>query len=317
MPQCTGYEWTYHNHYKQFLKMGSGFRYRVSGCRLVNTPGRLRFLTALCLLALLLASCDIVEAPYTETTDNGQAGINPQKVLLFDFTGHTCKSCPKAHASIELLAGLYGDRLVPVTFHLGYFAKPLSAGKFTTDFRTPEGTLLEKYFDFVSFPVGTVQSLGQSELEPYATWPALVSADIQGDAPVKIEIVSKFLHGLNTSAPEITITALKSISGQLNLAVYLVENGIIDWQKDEDSDPMDIPDYVHNQVFRTSFNGLWGQPVGSADGIVKGFTYATEFSKVLNAGWNHENCTIIAFVYLNETKEIVQVESVELEMTVH
>jgi hypothetical protein len=262
------------------------------------------------LILLLLASCDIIEAPFMETSKGDTTAIaNPQKVLLFDFTGHTCKSCPKAHKSIEQLIGLYGDRLVPVAFHLGYFAKPLTSGKFSTDFRTSEGTLLEKHFEFTSFPIGSVQTLNSQQLQPYASWPAAVAANITGNAPVRIGIAVNYLSGLNAVTAKISLTAMESVTGQLNLAVYLVEDSIIDWQKDEDFDPMDIPDYVHNHVFRTSLNGLWGQTVGNADGIAKDYIFETEFSKILNTGWKVENCVLIAFVYRQDTREVLQVET--------
>lgn len=261
------------------------------------------------IILLLLFSCDIIEEPFMEKNDDGQVTTeNPQKVLLIDFTGHTCKSCPKAHQSIEQLQGLFGGRIVPIAFHLGYFAKPMTSGKFTTDFRTPEGTLLEKYFDFVSFPIGTVQTLNKDQLQPYAAWPAAVSAGISGDAPIKIEIDPEYLAGLGAIAGHIHVTALQAVSGQVNLAVYLVEDSIVDWQKDEDFDPMDIPDYVHNNVFRTSLTGLWGQPVGNADGLAKGFTIETQLAKLLNPAWKIQNCTLVAFVYREDTKEIIQVE---------
>lgn len=261
------------------------------------------------IILLLLFSCDIIEEPFMEKNDDGQVTTeNPQKVLLIDFTGHTCKSCPKAHQSIEQLQGLFGGRIVPIAFHLGYFAKPMTSGKFTTDFRTPEGTLLEKYFDFVSFPIGTVQTLNKDQLQPYAAWPAAVSAGISGDAPIKIEIDPEYLAGLGAIAGHIHVTALQAVSGQVNLAVYLVEDSIVDWQKDEDFDPMDIPDYVHNNVFRTSLTGLWGQPVGNADGLAKGFTIETQLAKLLHPAWKIQNCTLVAFVYREDTKEIIQVE---------
>lgn len=269
----------------------------------------IRHLSLLLLLVLPFASCDIIEAPFTEKNDDGQpTTVNPQKVLLIDFTGHTCKSCPKAHKAINQLTGLYGSRLVPVEFHLGYFAKPMTSGKFTTDFRTPEGTLLESYFDFVSFPTGTVQTLDKDQLQPYASWSSAVSADILGDSPVKIEIFPVYLPGLRTITPEIRITSLEAVEGPLNLAVYLVEDGIVDWQKDEDFDPMDIPDYVHNHVFRTSLNGLWGEPVGTPSGMVKGNIFERDYSKVPDAGWRVEKCSIIAFVYRTATRQVVQAE---------
>jgi len=265
------------------------------------------------LFLLLIASCDVIEAPFIESTGGGDSTVsNPRKVMIFDFTGHTCKSCPKAHTAISQLKGLYGDRLVPVAFHLGYFAKPLTTGKFTTDFRTPEGTLLESYFDFISFPIGTVQSMNKEGLQPYPSWPASVAAAIEGESPLKIRIVPEYLPGLSAITPEVYVTALEKIEGPVSLAVYLVEDGIVDWQKDEDFSGLDNPDYIHNHVFRTSLSGLWGQRIGSDQGMDKGYIYEIELSKTLNPAWKTENCSIIAFVYREDTKEIIQVESVDL-----
>ncbi|MFA6128360.1 MAG: Omp28-related outer membrane protein [Bacteroidales bacterium] len=282
----------------------------IIGYRLSAFASRLTLHASRFLVMVVLASCDIIESPFIETGDDGQQTANPQKVLLFDFTGHTCKSCPKAHQSIDQMKVLYGDRIVPIAFHLGYFAKPNTSGKFTTDFRTPEGTLLEKYYDFVSFPIGTVQTLNNQQLQPYASWPALVSANLAGDSPLKIRIIPEYLPGLNAITPEVSITALGAVSGPLSLAVYLVEDSIVDWQKDEDFDPMDIPEYIHNHVFRTSLNGLWGEPACPVEGVAKGFTFQIEYSKILSPGWKISKCTIIAFVYHSDTKEIVQVESI-------
>ena len=263
-------------------------------------------------LVLFLFACDIVEAPFMEVPeDGGQTSANPQNVLVLDFTGHTCKSCPKAHQAIGRMEELYGSRLVPIAFHLGYFSKPLLTGKFTTDFRTPEGTLLENYFEFVSFPIGTVQTLDNNLLQPYASWPSLVAEAIKGDSPVKISITPEYLSGLNAVNPEISIIALDNVPGPLSFSVYLTEDSIVDWQKDEDFDPMDIPGYQHNHVFRTSLNGLWGQKVGTNSGFEKGFTYKGRLSKILDAKWNIDNCNLIALVYREDTREIVQVVTVK------
>jgi len=107
---------------------------------------------------------------------------------------------------------------------------------------------------------------------------------------------------------------LQTVPGAVSLAVYVLEDGIVDWQKDEDFDLLDIPDYVHNHVFRTSLNGLWGERVGGDTGLQKGIIEKVEFSKILNPAWKAENCTVIAFVYLDSTKRIIQVESSKLNL---
>ncbi len=230
-----------------------------------------------------------------------------QRVLVIDFTGHTCKSCPKAHHTIDQLKELYGDRIVPVAFHLGYFAKTQSGEKFTTDFRTPEGALLEKYFDFISFPIGTVQNIRTDGLIPHGTWPSAAGALMSGKAPVKIGVKTEYLAGLHALTADVEITALEAVAGTLKVAVWVVEDSITDWQKDEDFDPMDIPDYVHNHVFRTSMNGLWGETIGSAADMEKGSTFTKEFSVALKSNWLARNCSVVVVVYREEGMEVVQV----------
>ena len=264
-------------------------------------------------LALMLAGCDYIQAPFMEKTDDGgQTTDEVQRVLVIDFTGHTCKSCPKAHHTLGQLKDLYGDRVVPVAFHLGYFAKTQSGDKFTTDFRTPEGGLLEKYFEFVSFPIGTVQNIRTDGLIPHGTWPSAVGALMSEKAPIKIGVKTEYLAGLHGLTADVDITALEAVAGTLKVAVWVVENSITDWQKDEDFDPMDIPDYVHNHVFRTSMNGLWGETIGSAANLEKGFTFTKEFSVALKTGWKAGNCQVVVVVYREEGMEVVQVAGYRL-----
>jgi hypothetical protein len=263
-------------------------------------------------LLLGLSSCDYIEAPYTEKIDGGgEVTANQQNVLLLDFTGHTCKSCPKAHRTIDQLKTLYGDRVVPVAFHLGYFAKTQSGTKFTTDFRTPEGGLLEKYFEFVSFPIGTVQNISKEGLIQHGTWPSEVSAYMDGDAPIKLGIQTNYLQGLHAFTIQVDVKALAAVEGTLKMAAWVVQDSIIDWQKDEDLEDMDDPDYVHMHVFRTSFNGLWGETMNAVPGVAKDFTFAKELSVALKPEWKAEDCMVVVVVYREEDKRVMQVRSSE------
>jgi len=263
-------------------------------------------------LLLVLPSCDYIEAPYTEKIDGGgEVTANPQNVLLLDFTGHTCKSCPKAHRTIEQLRTLYGDRVVPVAFHLGYFAKTQSGTRFTTDFRTPEGGLLEKYYEFVSFPIGTVQNISKEGLIQHGSWPSEVSAYMGDESPVKIDLKTSYLQGLHALTAKVDLTALAPVEGTLYLAAWVVQDSIIDWQKDEDFEDMDIPDYVHMHVFRTSFNGLWGEAMNAVPGVAKDFTFTRDLSVALKPEWKQENCRVVVVVYREEDKRVIQVRSGE------
>ena len=45
----------------------------------------------------ILSSCEVVEGPYqNEINSNGSSETVLQKILIEDFTGHTCRNCPEA-----------------------------------------------------------------------------------------------------------------------------------------------------------------------------------------------------------------------------
>lgn len=256
-------------------------------------------------------SCDIIEPPYLEEINTDTLPDNPTNVLLLEFTGHTCKSCPKAHRTIDLIQELYGDRVIPVAFHLGYFSIPIPGESFNTDFRTPEGNILEQYYTFVSFPIGAVQSFASNTLMPHASWSASVSEHVSHQAPIKIELDPQYLPGLSAVQCQVTIETLTEYNLPSRLALYLIEDHIIDWQKDEEAPVLDVPNYEHNHVFRTSFNSVWGEPV-ELNCDAAGKIFEGEYSLILEQDWIPENCQLVALVYCTDRYNVIQVESVHL-----
>lgn len=267
-------------------------------------------------LFLSLISCDVIDGPFFENHDFGGNEIeNPQKVLLIDFTGHTCKSCPKAHRTIDQIHDLYGEQVIPIAFHLGYFARAQSEGKFSTDFNTDEGSVLETFYEFVSFPIGLVNKLNKESLSPYANWASETATFIEDKADIAISASSEFTEATGIASVEIELTDV-SASGlssdtNLKLAVYLVESHIISWQKDEDSDPMDVEDYEHNHVFRDAIGSVWGEDIsfdGSGEDGIK-----VSRSLEINQSWMADNCAFVIFVYNSASMEVVQVEQITMK----
>ncbi len=257
--------------------------------------------------SLIFGACDVIEGPYLEEHDDG--GVIGEKnlinVLILDFTGHTCKSCPKAHRTIDQLSDLYGDRVIPVAFHLGYFARPLSGDKFTKDFRTIQGAELESYYEFESFPIGLVGNLDKASLSSYSSWPTEVDAVMNDEATV--ELMTTIDYHENSREVQLTIKLINNstLDGDVRLAVYLLEDGIISWQKDEDMDPIDIENYVHNHVFRTSVGSVWGETLSKSDCSV-GANVQIEKFLVLEPSWVPENCSLVVFLYEAGIMEVIQ-----------
>ena len=100
-------------------------------------------LLILFLITITFFSCDKIEGPYKIDNGNG----NPidtntfiKKILVEDYSGHTCSNCPNAARELEALIDIYGNKIVPITVHAGKtYARPYSssqAPKYQYDFRT-------------------------------------------------------------------------------------------------------------------------------------------------------------------------------------
>ena len=90
-----------------------------------------------------LIACDKIEQDEF-LLDGGGVEIDTttfvKKVLIEDFTGHTCQNCPQAADEIHTLQQIsaYQGKIVAIGIHAGFFAETNT--NFPTDFRTPEGT---------------------------------------------------------------------------------------------------------------------------------------------------------------------------------
>jgi len=93
----------------------------------------------------IFQSCDKIDAPYLvkQECDNPNPQQATRKVVLEEFTGHTCVNCPTASAVAHNLANIYEDQLVLISVHAGAYSEPES-GDFSYDFRTSTGNELDQ-----------------------------------------------------------------------------------------------------------------------------------------------------------------------------
>ena len=68
----------------------------------------------------------------------------------------------------------------------------------------------------------------------------------------------------------------------------------------------EIPDYEHNHIFRTSLNGTWGELIDLNQESIINKTFSFPY---LNSNIDDlYKCSIIAYVYNEDTNEIIQAE---------
>lgn len=260
--------------------------------------------------AIIIQSCDKVDPPYKK---NAVVLSGERKVLVEDYTGHKCGNCPRASKSLYDLKSIYGENLIILAVHAGSFATTFPAGApyYTYDFRTSVGTTLDTDFgiSLAGNPNGMVnrRQVNGSYIISSTQWGEEVNNVLSSTEPVPVKmtianVYNDFTRELQTA---VTTEYYSTLSGTYKLCVFMAEDSLVNWQKDYDQNPDDVPDYVHREFLRGSMNGTYGDVVSETnEGVIK----TQNFTATLDAGWNEEQFSVIAFLYNEATKEIIQVE---------
>lgn len=281
---------------------------------------RITALMALCIFLGL--GCDRITGPFVEIQQDIDTTWNPvfmpranpiKKILLEDFTGHQCGNCPRAHEEVQNLSNQYPEKLIVLSEHVGYFAEVHSSGKYTYDFRTTVGNEIDNEFgaSAAGLPKGMINriSYNNSKIHDKNLWNTLVSQELQKPVLADIQILYKW----NSKKTKLDV-AVQAKNIQLNtsenykLFVYLVEDSIINWQKDYSKNPSDIPDYVHRHVLRASFNGTWGENVVWSNQL-----FEKKYALNIPDGYQKDKLSVVAAIYETNSKEIIQVEEEKIQ----
>jgi thiol-disulfide isomerase/thioredoxin len=262
-------------------------------------------------------ACDKIDSPYVTPTGGGtvDTATEVKKIILIEeFTGQKCPNCPEMAVSIKSLQETFGEKIVVVAIHAGFFAMPLGA-IFSTDYRTPEGTDLDQFFDIGSagYPKGLVNRTGYTSgtyrLES-AELAGRVAELLEGDTLANIGISHNYSPDSRSLAVEINVRALAPLQNKLLLSVFITEDNIVSPQQDKTEI---ISDYVHQHVLRTSLNGTWGDQLSDGSAIDPGTSFKQNYQSTLSEDWNYENCNIVAFVYDGDTYEVLQAVEVKIK----
>jgi hypothetical protein len=264
-------------------------------------------------LSVFFNSCDVIEEPYIE---EGSLVWNGRKSLLLDFTGHTCGNCPDGHNKIEAILNNYGEAVIPVAIHCGWYSRIEGSNinqpfyyDFTTDIGFElggDGITTGGALGVQGQPIGVVNVLKGDALKSPSAWASEVAKYISSFPQYEIEI-DAFYNSIDSIIEcNVIVESITENRNELHLVVYVLENNIVQWQRDYGSDPENVENYEHNHVLRGGFNGTWGEAI--ADKVYTEKTYQTKLGK----DWVPNNCLILAFVYNSETYEVLQAEEIKL-----
>lgn len=274
--------------------------------------------------SLYLTACTYVEQPYINPPVDPSAcpaptfpaNTNTRKNILFEeFTGHTCGNCPGGAYDIRTIyIPQYGDTLVVVSVHAGGFALVELPG-YPTNFSTVSGEAYNDFFGVSGYPVGMINRVPFPSTSPLIgkpNWANALTIEAAKPLEVNLQMITDYDSVSNKLCVHVESDFLVNKTGQYNLIVYLVEDSIVAPQKNYpgSGDPdYAIPteyNYMHRHVLRANLNGTWGSSVvnGSAN---SGDKFVNSIQYQVNPSWNKHRLHLVAYIYDNANKEVLQV----------
>jgi hypothetical protein len=270
---------------------------------------------SLIVIALCFMACNKIESPYLTLSEQEDVDVvfpelDPntvyRKILFDEYTGHLCPNCPSGHQVLEQLLDIYGDTLVAVCIHAGELAEPEAGMPY--DFRTPTGDQLNNDYHILYNPQAIINRTGAPIDKPQ--WVNGVQ-NANRSLHAAIQIINQFSESNWSLKINTKTTMLEEYNQPVQLSLLLVEDNIIKPQKNNSEI---VEDYVHNHVLRAGINGNYGEHI-SPEGLVNKdssylYGYSIDFT---GKDWVPENCSVIAVLLDENSKEVLQVEKVKVK----
>lgn len=279
-----------------------------------------------CCTALFIQSCDYVSNPYETITAAGGPGdstVHERRVLVEDYTGHKCTACPPAAVAAQQLINTFGEKVIVVGVHAGFFATPTTpagapAGSYLVDFRTAAGTAYDSptYFGISSEgnPNGMINrkdydGTSTAHIKSYSSWPTEVASLLAIPPVADLTITNVYNAGTRSLSINLVSEFISDtlLSGSYSLIVMITQDSIIDWQL---NNGVHVPDYVHRHVLRDNVNGTWGESLVSGTitpgaPITKNYVYTLPAAYLGNT-CDALHCHVVAFIYNTANYEVIQ-----------
>jgi hypothetical protein len=302
---------------------------------------------ALCVAALTSAawvSCDNIDEEDRFVTDSEPTSWNftvrtdtltfegetwtvqrAHRLLIEDFTGYRCSNCPDMAEFIEqslienvdslaIVVGMHmeGNNLSTTPASLPFQLSTAEAATYgetlsgwTADNIALPAVAVDRvmtdnnaiYTGTSETNKNTVSKLAQAQYSRYNT--TLDPATPNFDLAVNVTPTAEG-YALSTLVLSDDTTNL-----DLKLLLWVIEDGIVGFQQTASN----IGNYTHNHVFRSSVNGTWGEPIALDASTLSAVAHNT---LTLNASWEAQNCSVVAFVYRDDTKEVLNAVKVGL-----
>ena len=121
----------------------------------------------------------------------------------------------------------------------------------------------------------------------YNAWAASIHNELQRPTSLTIGLSATYEAATDEIRVDTRLTSTTALSGTLQL--WVVEDGIVSLQLDGSTR---LTDYKHNNVFRGSVNGTYGEPVVLSPDVSSDFRHTL----IRQSRWDVRNLRVVAFV---------------------
>lgn len=300
-----------------------------------------KVLSIIVLAAAVIVACDKIENTREITTVVDGDVLSPNSVLIEgdtltvvesstsadkhvlveEFTGHLCGTCPPAAIILDSLRSEFGEKLITIGIHSGLFADtcpsaldcPSSApaGAFTTNYRSAAGDAWTTLFGVTTNPLGMIDRVGYptSHKKNSSTWRTNIVSELALPSVAKMNVLAKYSAASGKIKTAVKTELLQSITDSLILQLVLVEDSVVNWQQWYGHSPQYVPDYVHHDVLRSAINSTVGQPF-RPDTLTR---MLVGYSLPISSNWNASKCKVIAFLYNKSNYKVIQAAEAKVE----
>ena len=221
-------------------------------------------------------------------------------LLVEEFTGVYCYTCPLAHHKVDTIKMLYPNKVAAVNVHskfFGIYDNPNVMGN-AYDFRTEDSdTVVSMLGGVLSLPSGAIDRTiysGETSIisKQREFWKDYAAQAIQEPVNVKIDLHTEF----NASSRQLKVVVkahyLNNISTDNYIGVLLTESNIIDKQF---VDTVIVPNYSHEHILRDYLTNPKGDLINND--TERGQVIVRVFYYNVPATWNENNVELIAFIH--------------------
>ena len=292
------------------------------------------------LFAIAFQSCDYIENPIPESSSINwdlypfDTIANPypwpvwttntntiKRILLEDYTGHTCTNCPAAAVIAKQLEDDNVGKVIVASVHAspsGTF-QAVQLPEFVADFQTTAGNIyVNEMENFLGNPMGTVNRTSNGFAG--SVWffdsdcSRAVTNELTGSLIANIQLEYNYYPQTNGLFIHTESEFNSSLSGDYNLIIYLIRDAVEAPQKLNNGTTEE--EYEHHAVLTDNINGTWGDAIVNGN-VNAGDKFYNDYSYQLtdpanDSTFDINNLSLITYLCDRNTYEVIQVIKTEL-----